>query len=52
MIRIVFAGIGPFLGWYTDIFSLSSALLLAGITYLTIAAIFLVFFLKTREITY
>jgi len=49
MIRIVFAGVGPFLGWYTDIFSLSNALLLAGITFFTIAIVFLLFFLKTRQ---
>ncbi len=49
MIRIVFAGVGPFLGWYTDIFSLSSALTLAGITFLAIAGLLLIYFLKTRE---
>lgn len=49
-IRIVFAGIGPFLGWYTDVFSLSSALVLAGIAFLTGASVILVFFLKTRNL--
>ncbi len=33
IIRICFAIIGPFLGWYTDHFSLSSALVLAGIIF-------------------
>ena len=49
VIRILFAGIGPFLGWYTDNFSLSSALKLAGITFLTIASVTMFFFLKSRK---
>lgn len=31
IIRIVFAGLGPFLGWYTDTYSLAEALSFAGI---------------------
>jgi MFS family permease len=49
VIRILFAGIGPFLGWYTDNFTLLSALRLAGITFLAIAAVTMFFFLKTRN---
>jgi MFS family permease len=50
VIRILFAGIGPFLGWYTDNFTLLSALRLAGITFLTIAAVTMFFFLRTRKV--
>ncbi len=34
IIRILFAGIGPFLGWYSGRYSLPSAFILAGITFL------------------
>lgn len=34
IIRIVFAGLGPFLGWYTDHYSLAEALSFAGIFFL------------------
>lgn len=37
-IRILFAFIGPFLGWYTKKFSLPQALLLAGITFLVLGS--------------
>ena len=50
VIRILFAGIGPFLGWYTDSFTLTSALKLAGITFLVVSATTMIFFLKTRTI--
>jgi hypothetical protein len=50
VIRILFAGIGPFLGWYTDNFTLLSALRLAGITFLAIAAVTMFFFLRTRKV--
>jgi MFS family permease len=39
IIRICFAIIGPFLGWYTDHFSLSSALMLAGLIFLLLGGI-------------
>ncbi|MEF8809879.1 MAG: MFS transporter [Bacteroidales bacterium] len=51
MIRLLFAGIGPFLGWYTDHYSLSSALVLSAVTFFTLAGIAGVFFLKTRKYT-
>lgn len=51
MIRLLFAAIGPFLGWYTDHYSLSSALALSSITFFTLAAVAGVFFLKTRHYT-
>jgi MFS family permease len=50
VIRILFAGIGPFLGWYTDHFSLSEALLLAGVTFFVITVVLMIFFLKTRHL--
>jgi len=49
MIRLIFAGIGPFLGWYTDHYSLSDALALSAVTFFSLAAIAGVFFLKTRK---
>ena len=49
MIRLFFAGIGPFLGWYTDHFSLSQALALASIAFFVLAVVAGLFFLKTRK---
>lgn len=49
MIRLLFAGIGPFLGWYTDHFSLSQALALASIAFFVLAVVAGGFFLKTRD---
>jgi MFS family permease len=49
MIRVFFAGIGPFLGWYTDHFSLSSALELASVVFFSMALVAGVFFIKTRQ---
>lgn len=37
VIRIFFAIIGPFVGWYTDHFSLQAALLLSGIVFFVLA---------------
>ena len=37
VIRIFFSIIGPFIGWYTDKFSLQSALLLSGIVFFLVA---------------
>ncbi|MCF8336016.1 MAG: MFS transporter [Bacteroidales bacterium] len=52
MIRLLFAGIGPFLGWYTDHYSLSNALALSSVTFFILAAISGTFFLKTRKYTH
>ncbi len=52
MIRLFFAGIGPFLGWYTDHFSLSQALALASIAFFVLAVVAGGFFLKTRRYTH
>lgn len=48
VIRVLFAGIGPFLGWYTDHYSLTSALALAAGTFFVLAAVAGVFFIKTN----
>jgi MFS family permease len=48
VIRIFFAIIGPFVGWYTDTFSLQAALLLSGIIFFIVAALTLVIYLKNR----
>jgi MFS family permease len=39
IIRIIFAAIGPFLGWITDNINLESAFLLAGVIYLVSALV-------------
>lgn len=49
MIRLFFAGIGPFLGWYTDHYSLSSALAMSAATFFVLAAITGGFLLKSRK---
>ncbi len=45
-IRIIFAIVGPFLGWYSDHFSLLQAMLIAGLVLLTSASFSLVFLIK------
>ncbi len=55
VIRINFAIIGPFLGWYTDAFSLRQALFLAGILFLTLgtyAALMFMIVQKNKVISY
>lgn len=49
IIRICFALIGPFLGWYTDHFSISSALMLAGIIFFVLGAISVFFMSKVES---
>ncbi|HNQ67735.1 MAG TPA: MFS transporter [Bacteroidales bacterium] len=44
VIRILFAGFGPFVGWYADIYSLQNAFLLSGIIILTSGFIVLLFY--------
>ncbi len=39
VIRVLFAIIGPFVGWYTDTFSLHQALFLSGIVFFVLASI-------------
>jgi hypothetical protein len=48
VIRVLFAGIGPFLGWYTDHYSLGSALALAAGTFFLLASVAGVFFIKAN----
>ena len=49
IIRIIFAGIGPFLGWYTDQFSLGSALAIAGMVFFTSGFIILLPYMQNRS---
>ena len=49
LIRVIFAGVGPFLGWYTDHFTLASALALASGTFFLLAAMAGFFFIKTAR---
>lgn len=49
LIRILFAGIGPFLGWYTDHFSLMNALLLAAGTFFLLAILAGFFLIKANR---
>ena len=46
VIRIFFAIIGPFIGWYTDLVSLQGATLIAGLIFLVLAGISLIMQLK------
>ncbi|MFO7842167.1 MAG: MFS transporter [Bacteroidales bacterium] len=48
VIRIFFAIIGPFVGWYTDTFNLQAAILLSGIIFFILSALTLVIYLKNR----
>jgi len=48
VIRIIFAIIGPFVGWYNDKFSLQAALLITGLIFLLLASITL--FMQLRNI--
>lgn len=48
VIRIIFAIIGPFVGWYTDNYSLQEALLLTGLIILVLAIITLIMQLRRK----
>lgn len=47
-IRIIFAVFGPFLGWFSDLYSLSDALILAGVG-LLIASVFPLIFIRFKS---
>lgn len=49
IIRFLFAILGPFLGWYSDKFSLQNALILAGIVFLILSA-YTIVLLRVAEI--
>jgi MFS family permease len=49
VIRIIFAILGPFVGWYTDNFSLEQALLITGIIILALASATLIIHLRQRK---
>ncbi|MDX9846046.1 MAG: MFS transporter [Tenuifilaceae bacterium] len=48
VIRIIFALWGPFYGWYTDAFSLTGAILIAGMVFVVLSGITYIFFIKTN----
>ncbi len=49
-IRIIFALIGPFLGWYSDHYSLLQAMFMAGVILLVSASISLMFLIRTSKL--
>ncbi len=49
VIRIFFAIIGPFIGWYIDKYTLSEALLVSGLTFLFLAIITLILQLRVLK---
>ncbi|MGW8314315.1 MAG: MFS transporter [Bacteroidales bacterium] len=49
IIRLLFAGTGPLLGWIKDLYSLPQALLLAGIIFLVIGIVMALLFLATGK---
>lgn len=49
IIRFLFALLGPFLGWYSDKFSLQNALFLAGILFFILSAYTIVLWLIAEE---
>jgi len=51
IIRLNFAAIGPFLGWYTDHFTLSQALFLAGIIFLVLSGFTLILFVSALKMS-
>lgn len=46
IIRLNFALIGPFLGWYTDVYSLQAALLLGGLLFFILSSLVLFYLLR------
>ena len=48
-IRVIFAIIGPFLGWYADAFNLQSALIMAGIISIIGASISLIYYHNAKK---
>lgn len=49
IIRIIFAVVGPFLGWMTDNINLESAFLLAGVIYLVSAVVVVLPWMKSKK---
>lgn len=49
IIRLLFASISPFLGYFADVYSVQQALLLTGILFLVLGGITLFFLLKSRK---
>lgn len=48
VIRGIFAVLGPFFGWITDIYDLSTAMVVAGVLFGILSGISLIFFLKYK----
>lgn len=51
IIRICFTIIGPFLGWYNDMFSMNSALIIMGIIFFILGSFSLILVYKTENST-
>ncbi len=49
IIRLVFAGLGPILGWYTDHYSLATALTMAGVFFLISGLLVSCLLIKTEK---
>ena len=50
MMRLIFAAMGPFMGWMVDIYSLQTAFILGGSVFLVLGLISLIFLHKHRVI--
>jgi len=50
IIRTIFAIMGPFLGWYTDHWTLSAALFLAGVIFLCISSVSIIFIRRIEKL--
>ena len=51
IIRMNFALIGPFLGWYMDVYTLPMAMLLAGILFVILSGISVFLFVRALKVT-
>ena len=51
IIRMNFAVIGPFLGWYMDVYSLPIAMLLAGSLFIILSGISVFLFVRALKVT-
>jgi MFS family permease len=49
IIRLIFASISPFLGYFADVYSVEQALLLTGILFFVLGGIVLIFLLKSTR---
>ena len=49
IIRLIFAMVGPFLGWYMDIYTFPQAMLLAGLIFLSLSGFLVFLFVKSLK---